>query len=119
MHSSDQQHAVVESHFQRVCSEWGTRYECEPCKMSDLDLQLRLDNVLELMQPLIQSRTPAMRLLDVGCGAGNLLDSLYDQPVALFGVDAVPDMIEQAQRAIAEPLDKSDRRGHPRRIFGL
>ena len=94
----DTQILNVQRHFGEVSSKWGARYEREPERMSDLDLVLRRENVYRLLRPLIEASASRARLLDVGCGAGNLLDGLPTEALDISGVDIVPEMVAEAAR---------------------
>lgn len=95
------QTATVAEHFRAVSGKWGQRYERRPERMSDLDLQLRRQAALQFMLPLL---TGARRfaLLDVGCGAGNLLAAVRPGTARLCWVDLAPAMIAAAARRCPE-----------------
>jgi len=101
----EQQHQrqMVASHFRAVSTGWGPRYEGRPRKMSDLDLQLRRENVQRLLEAAAGRTALPMRVVDLGCGAGNVLDHVSRDLVRVIGVDVVPEMVKQA--ALDHPGD--------------
>ena len=94
----------VKKHFKLASTNWGRRYEGVPRKMSDLDLRLRRKNFHRLVRPFIEVSDATVRILDIGCGAGNVLDGLPRSHVEVFGVDRVPEMVADAARR--NPLDR-------------
>ncbi len=96
-HAAPPQSAVVQRHFGGVSRAWGRRYDTAPTRMSDLNLLLRREAARDLLRPLLISDGRPARLLDVGCGAGNLFDGL-PRTARLHGVDITPEMIEEARR---------------------
>jgi ubiquinone/menaquinone biosynthesis C-methylase UbiE len=72
--------------------------------MSDLDLLLRRENVHRLLRPLLAKRQTRLRVLDVGCGSGDVLDGLDRDGLSVIGVDRVPTMLAQAART--HPADR-------------
>lgn len=94
----------VHAHFDRVSTEWGARYNRQPRRMSDLDLLLRRQNVHRLLRPLLAGRQASLRVLDVGCGSGNVLEGLDRDGLSVLGVDRVPAMLSHAART--HPADR-------------
>jgi len=91
--------AKVQRHFEAVSREWGERYNGRPRRMSDLDLQLRRANCHELLRSVAaRSNSLPLRLVDLGCGAGNLLEGLNEAEFTPVGVDLVPEMVAVAAR---------------------
>lgn len=91
------QRQVVENHFRVASAGWEARYEARPRRMSDLDLQLRRENVHRLLRPLLAPSRP-LRVLDVGCGTGGVLDGVSRNLVSVVGVDVVSQMVATAAR---------------------
>jgi ubiquinone/menaquinone biosynthesis C-methylase UbiE len=108
MHStlpkSDPQRHAVTRHFRNVSTQWGPRYHGRPKRMSDLDLQLRRENVRRLLEQAASRSGAPINVLDVGCGSGNVLDGLSRDAVRVFGLDMVPEMVRQA--AEHHPADR-------------
>ncbi|MEK6677769.1 MAG: methyltransferase domain-containing protein [Planctomycetota bacterium] len=94
--SAPSQQRVVERHFQTVSTEWGTRYERRPRKMSDLDLLLRRQSVHHFLKPILINATEPLRVLDLGCGSGHVWDGIRRDRVELLGADIVPEMVRAA-----------------------
>lgn len=129
------QRAVVREYFRRASETWGDRYARRAGKMSDLDLQLRQRRAAEWLRPHLcapprdgDSCGPSRRLLDVGCGAGNLLASLADTGAELHGVDISDEMIAVAGHSLpsaklrvapAEQLPYADHVFHAASCLGV
>lgn len=96
--SSAHQEEIVRDHFSTVSQRWGLRYDRPPERMSDLDLQLRRENVCHLLDTVQQRSGKLLRIIDVGCGCGNLFDGIHQEAVRLVGVDFVPEMLQAAAR---------------------
>ncbi|NOT02885.1 MAG: methyltransferase domain-containing protein [Phycisphaerales bacterium] len=94
-------HDAVRSHFKNASTEWGSRYEKGPTRMSDLDLQLRRENVHRLLRPIVVSAAEPLRVIDVGCGSGDVLDGFPRDSIVVTGVDLVPEMVAAAARSHA------------------
>lgn len=103
MTASIQQEAVVREHFRKISTQWGSRYR-QPAKMSDLDMLLRRENVHRLLLPVISAREGTMRVLDLGCGTGDVLEGLPRDILKVTGVDFVPEMAATA--ASTHPTDR-------------
>lgn len=86
-------------HFRAISDQWHDRYERPPQRMSDLDLQLRLQNACQLIKQSTAGRTRPVRLLDIGCGGGTITRTLPTEYYETLGVDRVPEMIIAAARA--------------------
>ncbi len=54
--------------------------------------------LVRLKELLPEGRSPASTLLDVGCGAGHLTAALAERGYRVLGVDASPEMLEEARR---------------------
>lgn len=69
--------------------DWGER---------EADAILRYDNMLAVIKP--EHRSKAVRLLDVGCGYGGLLDRITELglDVEYMGVDIVEDMVATGRK---------------------
>lgn len=92
------QSARVQGYFKEAAASWGGRYRHKPRGMADLDLLLRRENVHRLLRPLLAGAPRRLRVLDVGCGTGDVLDGLPRDCMSLTGVDMVAEMIEEARR---------------------
>jgi len=93
----DQSRRVVD-HFRDASREWGSRYTARPSRMSDLDLQLRQRNVLRLLQGALHGHARPARVVDIGCGSGDVLDPVPRDVVRVAGMDRVPEMVSEAAR---------------------
>lgn len=97
--------ARVREHFRDISEQWGNRYGTTAAKMSDLDLQLRRENVLLLLHSVLAEKTGCPWILDVGCGTGHVLEGLNElaglkeKQIRVVGVDLVPEMVAVAARA--------------------
>jgi len=60
----------------------------------------------DLHEALRQRLTPCGVVLDLGCGAGELLGCMTDLARELIGVDSSPKMIEQARKRLAQHAGK-------------
>lgn len=89
---------TVRSHFDEIGSVWASRYTSRPRRMSDLDLQLRRRHALKLLQHVADNQDSAHKVLDVGCGPGDLFDSIPTGRLDITGVDLSSEMIEQARQ---------------------
>jgi len=85
-------------HFRAASANWGERYHRAPARMSDLDLQLRLQSAVSLVESLVGNQFKRVRLLDVGCGTGDFLREIRYSHVEAVGVDRVPEMVAAAAR---------------------
>jgi len=94
----------VRTHFDTVSTEWGDRYARPPQRMSDLDLLLRRENVHRLVRPLLTSAEGKLRVLDVGCGSGDVLDGIGRDRISVLGVDRAASMVARA--ASTHPADR-------------
>lgn len=103
MTASFQQEAVVREHFRNISTQWGSRYR-RPAKMSDLDMLLRRENVHRLLLPVISRHEGTLRVLDLGCGTGDVLEGLPRDILKVTGVDFVPEMAATA--ASTHPTDR-------------
>lgn len=57
--------------------------------------------------PLYRSQChPGMRILEVGCGTGRILQSVIDLPVQLIGVDISREMLDISEKKLADPLKR-------------
>jgi SAM-dependent methyltransferase len=72
--------------------------------MSDLDLQDRREHIRALLVPLLSERARRLRILDLGCGTGDVLSGLPRDRAAVVGVDLSPEMLARA--AVAHPDDR-------------
>lgn len=90
---------AVRSHFKDASTQWGSRYDKRPDRMSDLDLQLRRENVHRLLHAVVPSTGGRLRILDVGCGSGDVLDGFPRDSIVVTGVDLVPEMVVAAARS--------------------
>ncbi len=104
MNAEDRQRTIVREHFRETSTTWGSRYAARPAKMSDMDLVLRRENVHRLMRPLIAASGERLRVLDLGCGTGDVLDGLSRESIHVTGTDIVHEMVVAA--ATAHPLDR-------------
>ena len=86
----------VRDHFEVASKSWASRYAGRATRMSDLDLQLRRENVHRMLNPLLAAASEPVRLLDVGCGTGDVLAGLPMDAVVIFGVDLAPEMVATA-----------------------
>jgi len=91
-----EQKRVVDEHFRDFSTSWGQRYDVRPRKMSDLDMQLRRKNVQRLLRPLLPDPPGRLRGLDLGCGAGKVLEGIPRERLSIVGVDLVPEMVAVA-----------------------
>jgi SAM-dependent methyltransferase len=91
-----QQRSVLE-HFQRVSATWSRGYR-ERRYMSDLDLQDRREHIQRLLQPLPAVPGRRLRVLDLGCGTGEVLNALPRARVSVVGVDMASEMLALAAR---------------------
>ncbi len=96
--SQSGQREVVRTHFEDAGNVWGDRYNVEPRKMSDLDLQLRRENVHRLIRPLLEDRTGPVTILDLGCGGGNILEGLPQERLRAVGMDLACEMVSDAAK---------------------
>ena len=92
----------VVQHFRGASQKWGNRYATRPTRMSDLDLHLRQRNVLRLLQGVLDGRTQTARVLDIGCGTGDVLAPVPRGAVSVVGMDRVPEMVREAARTHPE-----------------
>lgn len=99
MSSELEQKHVVRDHFKDYSADWGARYGRKPRGMADLDLALRRENVHRLLKPLLAAADRTLRVLDLGCGSGNVLDGLPRDSLWIVGADLVPEMVAAAARA--------------------
>jgi len=100
---ADQSRAVRE-HFERVSARWGKGYEPRPCYMSHLDLQERRLHIQRLLGSLLAADTTRLRVLDLGCGTGDVLQGVSRDRVCVVGVDLAPEMV-----AVAAQVHPEDR----------
>ena len=98
----DDQNRRVVDHFRDASREWGSRYAVRPSRMSDLDLQLRQRNVLRLLQGALERHARPARVVDIGCGSGDVLDPVPREVVTVAGMDRVPEMVSEAARRHVE-----------------
>lgn len=97
--SGETQKLVVREHFREASTEWDSRYGRQPQKLSDLDLALRREHVQTLMRQLLaDSKRTRLRVLDLGCGTGNVLEGLPRERLQVIGMDLVPEMAAAAAR---------------------
>lgn len=82
----------VRNHFAQHSSAWGNRYGALPCSMADLDLALRRECVHRLLWPILNDAGRKLRVIDVGCGTGDVLDGLPRDLMQVTGVDFVREM---------------------------
>ncbi len=93
------QREIVREHFDTASTEWGQRYERQPRRMSDLDLQMRRETALAMLEDILaDARTYPLAALDLGCGPGGLLAGIDASRLTVHGVDLSPEMIETARR---------------------
>lgn len=95
-----QQRSVLE-HFQRVSATWSRGYR-ERRYMSDLDLQDRREHIQRLLHPLPAEPGRRVRVLDLGCGTGDVLNALPRARVSVVGVDMASEMLAHAARSHPE-----------------
>jgi SAM-dependent methyltransferase len=91
----------VRAHFKTASMAWGSRYAGRPRKISDQDLLLRRENVHRLLREIMAAENGAwepLRVLDVGCGTGDILDGIPRTRVRVTGIDFVPEMVAAAAR---------------------
>jgi len=91
------QAAVVREHFDGASAAWTSRYAREPRSMADLDLILRRQNVHALVKPLLDGVGRRLRVLDIGCGSGDVLDGLPRDVISVAGMDFSAEMVRQAR----------------------
>jgi ubiquinone/menaquinone biosynthesis C-methylase UbiE len=96
---------IVREHFRRASGSWGMRYSSPLPKISDQDLILRRENVYRLLRAIIAVSPdgPRLRILDLGCGTGDVLDAVPRERLQVTGVDFLFDMLQRA--ATAHPGD--------------
>jgi 2-polyprenyl-3-methyl-5-hydroxy-6-metoxy-1,4-benzoquinol methylase len=89
---------IVREHFRHVSTSWGTRYARPQQKISDQDLLLRRENVHRLLGPIRDAAAVGarLRILDVGCGTGDVLDGVPRDRVQVIGIDFVLGMVRDA-----------------------
>ncbi len=90
--------AIVRDHFSRQSTDWSGRYAGAPRSMADLDLALRRESVHRLLWPVINDASATLRVLDVGCGTGDVLDGLPRDLIQVVGLDFVREMVEIANQ---------------------
>ncbi|MBX3394880.1 MAG: class I SAM-dependent methyltransferase [Phycisphaerae bacterium] len=95
---------AVRRHFSIQSAQWSTRYSGTPRSMADLDLAMRRECVHRLLWPLLNAAEQSLRVLDVGCGTGDVLDGLPRDLMRVTGVDFVPEMVAVARRT--HPSDR-------------
>lgn len=95
---TDTQKLVVREHFRQVSTAWGSRYREQPQRLSDLDLVLRREHIQEVLRPICEAAAK-LRILDLGCGTGDVLDGLPRERLRVIGMDLVPEMAGAAARA--------------------
>jgi len=100
--ATNQNHAVCR-HFETVSREWGLRYRRAPRRMSDLDLQLRRESAMSLICDALPRASERLHVLDIGCGAGNVLHGLPRPLAKVISIDIVPHMVKAA--AVENPGD--------------
>ncbi|HPF37070.1 MAG TPA: class I SAM-dependent methyltransferase [Phycisphaerae bacterium] len=88
--------AVVQQHFDGASADWTNRYGGEPRSMADLDLNLRRQNVHQLIRPLLAAADRTLQVVDVGCGSGDVLDGLPRDVIRVTGMDFSREMARQA-----------------------
>ncbi len=98
MKDNDKQKAIVQKHFTHVSGEWGNKYQGKPRKMSDLDLQLRREHALKLFGEILDASEETLKVLDLGCGAGNALEGLPRNGYTVFNTDIAEAMVAQASK---------------------
>jgi len=90
--------AIVRDHFAEQSIRWGDRYATAPRSMADLDLALRRESVHRMLWPVINASDRKLRVLDVGCGTGDVLDGLPRDLIQVVGMDFVRDMVVVARQ---------------------
>ncbi len=98
------QELVVREHFRNASSSWGERYRRPPRRMSDLDLLLRRETAHRMLRSVLADQTQTLRVLDLGCGSGDVLDGLPRDAMRVVGIDLVPEMVSAA--AARRPADQ-------------
>lgn len=93
------QEGVVREHFRVASETWGHRYHRRPERMSDLDMQLRKQNVHRLLTPIWTGPDSPRRVLDLGCGSGFVLEGLPPNGASVISMDIVPEMVASAAKA--------------------
>lgn len=96
--------SAVRRHFSIQSTRWSTRYGSSPTSMADLDLAMRRECVHRLLWPILNAAERSLRVLDVGCGTGDVLDGLPRDLMRVTGVDFVPEMVAAARRT--HPSDR-------------
>lgn len=97
-HPDPAQMMIVRDHFAQASNDWGQRYNHQPRSMADLDLLLRRENVHRLLLPLLEDSRDILRVLDLGCGSGDVLDGIPRERVRVTGADYVSQMVSVAAR---------------------
>lgn len=102
--ATSEQPTVVRSYFDNASTSWGQRYQQPPRGMADVDLLMRRRNIHELLQPILDSATKPLQVVDVGCGSGDVLAGLSREKMQVIGMDFSPEMVRQA--SITHPQDR-------------
>lgn len=88
----------MREHHTEVFLKYGTTPKGVDWGAKEADTLLRYDKMLEVIRP--EDRTRRVKLLDVGCGYGGLLDRIHVRglDIEYAGIDIVPEMIVEARK---------------------
>lgn len=80
-----------------AAGRWNALYAADTESLEDENFRLRRDSALARIVNLAR---PGSRMLDLGCGSGPVLAELRRRGIDAVGLDASPDMLENARRRL-------------------